>query len=89
LILNSGFQAAYPLIDRLLESAQPSDKLTTFGDMIGATDCIAFPESSQFLVSSGAVCFIIKLGDNFNSLMLDPSRVFCRDGRLKLWLCYV
>lgn len=43
-------KAAFPIIDRLLESAQPSDKLTTLGDMIGATDCIAFPESSQFQV---------------------------------------
>jgi hypothetical protein len=46
---NSFFQAAFPLIDRILESINPTENLnlTTFVDLVGANDCIAFPESNQ------------------------------------------
>ena len=39
------------MIDRLLESVHPGDNLTTFGDLVGASDVIAFPEASQVQVN--------------------------------------
>ena len=38
------------MIDRMLESIQPSENLTTFGDLVGANDCVAFPEAGQVQV---------------------------------------
>jgi hypothetical protein len=29
---------------------QPTDNLSTFGDLVGANDCIAFPEANQVQV---------------------------------------
>ena len=45
-------KAAFPLIDRLLESVVACEKLSTFGDLVGANDCIAFPEANQVQVQS-------------------------------------
>ena len=44
-------QAVYPLIDTLLECAvQPSNNHVNFGDVVGCTDCIAFPEANLLQV---------------------------------------
>jgi hypothetical protein len=40
-------RAVYGLIDRFLESVEPSEKLATFGDLMGAVDCVIFPESNS------------------------------------------
>ena len=42
-------RAAYGLIDRLLETVQPSDSMATFGDLMGAVDCVVFPEANNVL----------------------------------------
>ena len=42
-------RAAYGLIDRLLETVQPSDSMVTFGDLMGAVDCVVFPEANNVL----------------------------------------
>ena len=44
-------QAVYPLIDTLLECAvQPSKNHVNFGDVVGCTDCVVFPEANLIQV---------------------------------------
>ncbi len=40
-------RAAYGLIDRLLETVNPTENLATFGDILGGADCVIFPEANQ------------------------------------------
>ena len=40
-------RAAYGLIDRLLETIQPSENFATFGDLMGGVDCVVFPEANN------------------------------------------
>ena len=40
-------RAAYGLIDRLLETVQPSENFATFGDLVGGVDCVVFPEANN------------------------------------------
>ena len=40
-------RAAYGLIDRLLETVQPSENFATFGDLMGGVDCVVFPEANN------------------------------------------
>jgi len=45
--IKKDLRAVYPLIDTLLECAvQPSNNHVNFGDVVGCTDCIAFPEAN-------------------------------------------
>ena len=45
-------QAVYPLIDTLLECAvQPSKNHVNFGDVVGCTDCVVFPEANLIQVN--------------------------------------
>ena len=39
-------RAAYGLIDRFLETVAPTENLSTFGDLVGAADCVVFPEAN-------------------------------------------
>ena len=44
-------QAVYPLIDTLLECAvHPSNNHVNFGDVVGCTDCVVFPEANLLQV---------------------------------------
>ena len=40
-------RAAYGLIDRFLETVAPTENLSTFGDLVGAADCVVFPEANR------------------------------------------
>ena len=43
-------RAAYGLIDRILETVAPTENLNTFGDLLGAADCVVFPEANRYVL---------------------------------------
>ena len=40
-------RSSFALIDRFLETVAPTENLSTFGDLLGATDCVIFPEAAN------------------------------------------
>lgn len=67
-------RASYFIIDRLISLMSPNDNYTNFGDLVGAADCVVFPESH--LIQNYLESYVESVDSTYGCVMVD-GRIAC------------